>query len=138
MKNANVVTKSQQARDLIKAKPHLTANQVAREVGCHVSMVYEVKKGGFMKATITKKAKAKAVKVGRPTKASVEANLLVSACNVLENIVKEIKDFCVTFDHAQDKVEIFWGDELYNTPTGELPRIVESIKYLESRKKQYN
>jgi hypothetical protein len=183
---ANELTKKQQIIDLLKLKPHLTANQVAREVGCHVTSVYEHKKGGFMKAKITraevtktqrvrdilkdkptltpkeianivgcdlsivyeertkmgggvkvkvqKAKKEKAVKMGRP-------NLLQNiekACETLLQFVGARKDMCIAFDHSKKKVEIVWGEEIYNAGTEEVIDVLMAIKKLDTHRQSFN
>jgi len=64
--------------------------------------------------------------------------MLTEACNVIQKLVKDIKDVCIAFDHRKNEVEIVWGEEIYNTPTGDMPRIIENIKYLEDHKQKFN
>jgi hypothetical protein len=129
-------TKTQAVKSWLETHPHMTAKEIAECVGCHTTYVYQVKKGSTMK--VTKARAGKAVKIGRPTKASIEANALTQACDVLINLVKGIKDFCIAFDHNKPEVEIVWGEEIYNTPTHDMARVIESIKYMESLKQTFS
>jgi predicted ArsR family transcriptional regulator len=129
---ANELTKKQQIINLLKAKPHLTATQIARTVGCHVSSVYEQKKGGFVKAKLAKKTKA--VKVGRPNM----FDSLEKACETLLKFVNNRKDMCIAFDHSKKKVEIVWGEEIYNAGTEEVIDVLMAIKKLDTHRQTFN
>lgn len=55
------------------------------------------------------------------------------ASDVLSYLVKDIKDLDISFYHSESKVSIGWRDELFQADTLELPKVIESIKYLQSK-----
>jgi len=50
-------TKTQAVKNLLATQSHLTPTQIAREVGCHVTYVYEIRKGMDIKVKQARKAK---------------------------------------------------------------------------------
>jgi hypothetical protein len=60
------------------------------------------------------------------------------ASDVLSYLVKDVKDLDISFFHTSNKVNIGWGDELFQADTIELPKVIESIKYLQSKEMTYS
>jgi hypothetical protein len=59
------------------------------------------------------------------------------ACDVLLYITKDIKDFCISFDHKQSEVELLWHDDVYKVDVVEVPKVIDAIKYLQSKELVY-
>lgn len=126
-------TKSQAVRNLLVTQPNLSAKEIANVAECDVTLVYQIKKEKVMKAIKVTKAK-KANKVGRPN----IFESLEKACETLLKFVGSRKDMCIAFDTAKDKVEIVWGEEIYNVATNEVIDILMAIKKLESHKQVFS
>ena len=134
--------------NLLTTKPHMTPMQIAKEVGCHVTLVYQVRKAIFVeqkaKAAKTKtmvhKAKVKKVvaKATEVVKETTQQVGLVDACKVLQDLVGSLKDVCVAFDHNRPTVEVLWHDELYDVAVADVPLAIDCIKYLKSKEKVYH
>jgi len=60
------------------------------------------------------------------------------ASDVLSYLVKDIKDLDISFFHTSNMVNIGWRDELFQANTLELPKVIESIKYLQSKEMVYS
>jgi hypothetical protein len=133
-------TKSQAVRNVLATQPNLSAKEIANVAECDVTLVYQIKrengmntKAKVMKAIKVTKAK-KANKVGRPN----IFESLEKACETLLKFVGSRKDMCIAFDTAKDKVEIVWGEEIYNVATNEVIDILMAIKKLESHKQVFS
>jgi hypothetical protein len=59
------------------------------------------------------------------------------ACDVLLYITKDIKDFCISFDSKHNEVELMWREEVFKADVVEVPKIVEAVKYLQSKELVY-
>lgn len=59
------------------------------------------------------------------------------ASDVLSYLVKDIKDLDISFFHTDSKVNVGWRDEIFQVDTLELPKVIESIKYLQSKEMVY-
>jgi predicted kinase len=114
------VTKSESVRMLLSDRPHLSVQDVAHEVGCDISLVYDVRKRH------AKKIVAKRMRQG----VSNEQVTIMQASNVLQDLVKDIKDLCISFDHSRDHLDVLWRDGLFQVPVSELNKTIDSIKYL--------
>ena len=133
-------TKTQAIKNILATNPSLSNREISELVGCHITYVHQLRRKSMTKAKLVQtKVKAKAKnKGGRPPKAVVEANVITQACDVIEKLVKEVKDLCFAFDTSKDTVEIIWREDLYAVPSSEVPQVVKSIKYLQSLEKQYD
>jgi hypothetical protein len=60
------------------------------------------------------------------------------ASDVMMYLVKDIKDFGITFDHSLKQVELIWGEEIFKVSPDEMPKTIECVKYLNERKLQYD
>ena len=78
-------------------------------------------------------------KVGRPPKSEVHARTIsiVQACETLMYLTKDIKDFCISFDHSRDKVEVLWHEDVYQVDVVEMPKVIDCIKFLNSKELIY-
>ena len=78
----------------------------------------------------------------KPTKATLKPTAhtisIKEASDVLSYLVKDIKDLDISFYHSESKVSIGWRDELFQADTLELPRVIDSIKYLQSKDITYS
>ena len=142
-KNSNKVA---HVGNLLTNKPHLTPMEIAKEVGCHVTLVYQVRKAIFKKTQLIAKGKTKTkAKVTKEAKKVVEKvlatvtdeDLLVGACKVIDALVKATKGLCFAFDHQKKEVEILWQEELYDVSIAEVPQTIEAIRFLQSKEKNY-
>lgn len=59
------------------------------------------------------------------------------ACDVLTYLVKDIKELCIAFDNKQSEVEILWHEEVYKADVVEVPKVIDAIKYLQSKELVY-
>lgn len=133
--------------NLLTTKPHMTPMQIAKEVGCHVTLVYQVRKAIFVKDKVTNgkaktmvhKAKVKKVvaKVAEVVKEVPKEVGLVEACEAIQKLVHNMQDFCVSFDNRRPTVEILWHDEVYDVPKEEVPLVVDCIRFLKAKEKVY-
>ena len=138
------LSKVSQVRKLLAQEPQLTPTQIAERVGCYATFVYQVRKevtmkkdiGAIVKVKIAKKASVKS-KGGRPTNATLEAQAVMEAGSLFADLVKGLRDMCITFDTNRSKVEIMWGEELFDTSVADLPKAIETIKYLQSIQKDF-
>lgn len=60
------------------------------------------------------------------------------ASDVMMYLVKDIKDFGITFDHSLKQVELIWGEEIFKVSPDEMPKTIDCVKYLNERKLQYD
>lgn len=113
------VTKSNVVRNLLQTQPEMTARDIANKAGCDVTLVYELRKELPLLAKVT---------MGRPRKDRQIS--LVEASNVLQYLVKDIKDLCISFDHSRNKLDVLWHEEVFQVSIDELPKTIDSIKFL--------
>jgi len=113
------VTKSNVVRNLLQTQPEMSARDIAKKAGCDVSLVYDLRKELPVMARVT---------VGRPSKGRQIS--LMEASNVLQYLVKDIKDLCISFDHSRNKLDVLWHEELFQVAIDELPKTIDSIKFL--------
>jgi hypothetical protein len=116
------VTKSNAVRAMLNENSFLTNKQIAQAVGCDVSLVGQLRR-------------VKSVsKRGRPRKV-VEAKQIsiIEASNVLQYLVKDIKDLCISFDHSRNKLDVLWHEEIFQVSIDELPKAIDSIKFLANK-----
>lgn len=129
--------------NLLTTKPHMTPMQIAKEVGCHVTLVYQVRKAIFVKDKVTNgKAKtmvhkAKVKKVADKAVEIAKEVGLVEACEAIQKLVSNMQDFCISFDNRRPTVEILWHDEVYDVPKEEVPLVVDCIRFLKAKEKVY-
>jgi hypothetical protein len=79
-------------------------------------------------------------RMGRPPMTKTETKPSISiteACDVLLYITKDIKDFCISFDSKHNEVELMWREEVFKADVVEVPKIVEAVKYLQSKELVY-
>jgi hypothetical protein len=116
------VTKSNVVRNLLKTQPHLSMKDIAKLASCDVSLVGQIRR-------------VKSVaKRGRPHKVVESRQIsIVEATNVLQYLVKDIKDLCISFDHSRDKLDVLWHEELFQVSIDELPKAIDSIKFLQNK-----
>lgn len=128
--------KTQAVKEALKTNPSLSNREIAELVGCHVTYVHQLRKKLMTKAKIAhaKVKVAKAKKIGRPN----IFETLEKACATLLKFVGERKDMCIAFDHAKDKVEIVWGEEIYNARTDEVIDLLMAIKKLDTHRQTFS
>ena len=85
-----------------------------------------------------RKAYNKATKATTTLKPLARTISIKEASDVLSYLVRDIKDLDISFFHTSNKVNIGWGDELFQADTIELPKVIESIKYLQSKEMTYS
>ena len=126
------INKTQMVRDLLKAQPNLTAQQIADTVECSVTIVHEQRRNALKgkQMTARKQSRPAKKKMGRPSNASVEANEITQACNLLARLTKTIRELEINFFDDTETVSITWNDEVFNVKTTEVPQVINSIKYL--------
>jgi hypothetical protein len=117
------LNKSEAVRMLLSDRPHLTAKDIAKQAGCDVSLVYDVRKRHARKIV------SKRMRQGVDDKQIS----IMQASSVLQYLVKDVKDLCISFDHSRDKLDVLWHEEVFQVPVGELPKVIDSIKYLTSK-----
>lgn len=82
--------------------------------------------------------RSKTVRKVKQPKQATRTVSLKEACDVMMYLVKDIKDFGITFDHSRKEVELLWGEEIFKVSPDEMPKIIECVKYLNERKLQYD
>lgn len=117
------VSKSNTVRMLLADRPHLTAKDIAKQAGCDVSLVYDVRKRHAQ--TIV----AKRMRQGVDDKQIS----IMQASSVLQYLVKDVKGLCIAFDNSRENLDVLWHEEVFQVPVGELPKVIDSIKYLASK-----
>jgi hypothetical protein len=80
----------------------------------------------------------KAIKATTTLKPLARTISIKEASEVLSYLVRDIKDLDISFFHTSSKVNIGWGDELFQADTLELPKVIESIKFLQSKEMTYS
>ena len=60
-------------------------------------------------------------------------NDLINACNFFINLVKDVEELFISFDHSRDLVEILWGDLVFQVPVYEVEQTLNAIKFLNER-----
>ena len=60
-------------------------------------------------------------------------NDLINACNFFINLVKDVEELFISFDHDRDLVEILWGDLVFQVPVYEVEQTLNAIKFLNER-----
>ena len=82
------------------------------------------------------RTKRKATKTTlKPTARTIS---IKEASDVLSYLVKDIKDLDISFYHSENKVSVAWHDDIYQVDTMELSKVIESIKYLQSKELVYS
>jgi len=119
------VSKSNEVRKLLKSHPNMSVNDIADKVGCDATLVYQLRK---VKSVASPK-------MGRPRK--VKQISLVEATNVLQYLVNDVKNLCISFDHSRDKLDVLWHEELFQVSIDELPRTIDSIKFLAKKEASF-
>lgn len=80
-------------------------------------------------------------RMGRPpmvkTQPTQRAISIKEASDVLSYLVKDVKGLDISFFNTSNKVNIGWRDEVFEADTAELPKVIESIKYLQSKEYVY-
>jgi hypothetical protein len=113
------VSKSNVIRNLLKTQPNMSARDMASKVGCDVAQVYQLRKEQPVHAK---------VKMGRPRK--VRQISMLEASGVLQYLVNDVKDLCISFDHSRSKLDVLWHEELFQVSIDELPKAIDSIRFL--------
>lgn len=121
------VTKSAIVRNILATHPDMSMKDIAKLANCDVSLVGQLRR-------------VKSVaKRGRPRKVVEPRQIsIVEASSVLKYLVDDVKDLCISFDHRQGKVEVLWFEELFKVDLDELPKTMESIKFLANRMIDFN
>ena len=133
---------------LLTNKPLMSMKEIAEDVNCDISLVYQTRKRTMakVKKTETKKPniKVKHITQGKSRGKEVLAvdimsdmELLTGACKVIDALVKATKDLCFAFDHQKQAIEILWHEELYDVSIAEVPQTIEAIRFLQSKEKNY-
>jgi hypothetical protein len=118
------VTKSSVVRNILATQPNMSTKDIAKLANCDISLVGQLRK-------VKSVAKPK---MGRPRKVVAPRQVsIVEASSVLKYLVDDVKDLCISFDHRQGKVEVLWFEELFKVDIDELPKTMESIKFLANR-----
>jgi hypothetical protein len=112
------VSKSDLVRKLLKTQPNMSMKDIANKVGCDVSLVGQLRR---VKSVANPK-------VGRPRKD--RSISLMEASGVLQYLVNDVKDLCISFDHSRTKLDVLWHEELFQVDIDELPKAIDSIRYL--------
>ena len=122
-------TKSDAVRAMLNENVFLTNKEIAQAVGCDVTLVGQLRR-------VQSVAKRK---VGRPRKVVEPKQISVlEASYALMQVVNGVKDLAISFDNNRDKLDVVWHDELYQIDIHELPKTLESIKYLENKEVVFN
>jgi hypothetical protein len=118
------VTKSAVVKNLLQTQPHLSMKDIAKLASCDVSLVGQLRR-------------VKSVaKRGKPLKEKQIS--ITEASNVLQYLVKDIKDLCISFDHRRNKLEVLWHEELFQVTIDELPKAIDSIKFLANKELDFS
>lgn len=117
------VSKTKAIRTLLTEQAHLSAKEVADLVNCHITLVYDVRKQ-YAKSIVAKRMGKQ--QTGRQIS-------IKEASDVLQYLVKDVKDLCIAFDHSRDKLDVIWREEVFQVEIDELPKTIDSIKFLSSR-----
>lgn len=147
-------SKSQMIRDALTANPTAKVVDLMVQFNCSDALIYSVKHDMKKKAgktlRVTKQAKANAiaknsangVRLGRPPKAVpvVEPKTIsmVEASYAMRDLVNTVKGMCISFDQARDKIDVLWNEEVYQVDIADLPKAIDSIKYLKSKELSFN
>lgn len=144
-------SKSQMVRDALVANPKATANDLSFRFNCSDALVYAVKaelrKQANKTPHVTKKAKADAIakntamgaKLHKPAQVvAPKVITMVEASTTLMQLVGSVKDLCISFDHSRSKVDVLWQEEVYQADIDDLPKVIDSIKYLKSKELTYD
>jgi len=113
------VSKSNVVRNLLQTQPKMSARDMAKKAGCDIALVYQLRKELPLMARVT---------VGRPRKDKQIS--IIEASSVLQYLVKDIKDLCISFDHSRSKLDVLWHEEVFQVSIDELPKAIDSIKFL--------
>jgi hypothetical protein len=76
---------------------------------------------------------------GRPPKSvdKTTSMSILQACEVMLYVTKGIPDFCISFDHKTEDVELHWHDEIYKMDRVQVPKAIEAIRFLNSLELKY-
>ena len=140
------MSKVDNVKEVLSHSSYLSDKEIAKEVGCSESLVWQLRNNKYKKAT-KKAAKAKAIarntelgqqakRVGRPPKPKAPLSI-VEASTAMMKAVVGIPDFGISFDNSRDKIDVLWHDELYQVDIDELPQTIECIKFLKSKEPNY-
>ncbi len=113
------VSKSNVVRNLLQTQPKMSARDMATKAGCDVALVYQLRKEKPVLARVT---------VGQPSNGRQIS--MIEASNVMQYLVKDIKDLCISFDHGRNRIDVLWHEELFQVTIDELPKAIDSIKFL--------
>lgn len=69
----------------------------------------------------------------KQTKQATRTVSLKEACDVLNYLVKDVKDLCISFDHSRNNVDVLWHEEVFQVAVDEVPKTIECIKFLAGR-----
>lgn len=117
------LSKTKTIRTLLTEQPHLAPKEVADQVGCHITLVYDVRKQ-YAKSIVAKRMGKQ--QTGRQIS-------IKEASDVLQYLVRDVKDLCISFDHSRENVDVLWHEEIFQVPVADLPKAIDSIKYLASK-----
>jgi hypothetical protein len=120
-------TKSNAVRMMLNENAVLTNKEIAQAVGCDISLVHQLRK-------------VKSVaKRGRPRKVVEPKQIsIIEASYALMQVVNGVKDLAISFDNNRDKLDIVWHEELYQIDIADLPKTLDSIKFLENKEVSFN
>lgn len=120
-------TKSNAVRAMLNENVFLTNKEIAQSVGCDISLVHQLRK-------------VKSVaKRGRPRKVVEPKQIsIIEASYALMQVVNGVKDLAISFDNNRDKLDIVWHEELYQIDIADLPKTLDSIKFLENKEVSFN
>lgn len=74
--------------------------------------------------------RSKTVRKVKQPKEATRTVSLKEACEVLNYLVKDVKDLCISFDHSRHVIDVLWHEELFQVTVDEVPKAVECIKFL--------
>lgn len=136
---------SQRIREVLTANPTTSVKDIMAQLNCSDALVYAIRSELNLSTRRVKKSKKakkasgqirvpvfNASTVGKPDIAFADAS------RALRNFVNEVKGLSITFDAGSDRIELVWNDDLFQVSLHELPKAIDSIKYLSSKETNYS
>lgn len=129
------INKTQMVRDLLKAQPNLTAQQIADTVECHVSIVHEQKRKALKgKQMVSRKQNRPAKKkIGRPSNQQLVSEGIAEASRIMAELAG-MYGLLITI--YEGKVLINKSDIDYECTPADVPAILGTLAYLNTFTKQ--
>lgn len=129
------INKTQMVRDLLKAQPNLTAQQIADAVECHVSIVHEQKRKALKgKQMVSRKQNRPAKKkIGRPSNTQLVTDGIAEASRIMAELAG-MYGLLITI--YEGKVLINKSDVDYECTPADVPSVLGTLAYLNTFTKQ--